>query len=93
MNIGVSIVGFSLPFILAARAGPSSTGAVTSNPHQSLRCRYMTVSLPGGKLFPGRELAHPTANVLCSTRTLETSQACRRACTIRSAHKTGNETL
>jgi hypothetical protein len=95
MNISVSIVGFSLLLILAAWAGPTSTGAVTSieRPHQSLSCRYMTVSLPGGKLIPGRELAYPTANVLSSTRMLETSQACRRAFTIRSAHKTGNETL
>jgi hypothetical protein len=37
----------------------------------------MLVSLPGGKLIPGRELAHPTANVLCSSRMLETSEADR----------------
>jgi hypothetical protein len=92
MNISVPLVGMGLLLIVTAQAGPSSTGAVTSieRPHQSLSCRYMTVSLPGGKLIPGRELAHLTANVLCSTRMPETSQACRRICTIRSAERSSN---
>src|SRR5262249_35192724 len=77
-----SLLGMSMLLIATVPAGPSSTAVVTSvdRAHQRLTCRSMLVSLPGGKLIPGRRLAHPTANVLCSTKMLETSEACRHAC-------------
>src|SRR6516164_4075635 len=82
MKIILSLLGMSILWIVNALAVPSSASVATSKErqHRALTCHYMLVSLPGGKLIPGRELAHPTANVLCSSRMLETLEACRQAC-------------
>jgi len=82
MKTILSLLGMSILLIVIALALPGSSSLATSKErqHRTLTCHYMLVSLPGGKLIPGRELAHPTANVLCSSRMLETSEACRQAC-------------
>ena len=82
MKTILSLLGMSVLLIVTALAVSSPTSVATSieEQHRTLTCCYMLVSLPGGKLIPGRELAHPTANVLCSSRMLETSEVWRQAC-------------
>ena len=89
MKTILSLLGMSMLLIVTALAVSSPTSVATSieGQHRTLTCCYMLVSLPGGKLIPGRELAHPTANVLCSSRMLETSEACRQACAARMPRK------
>jgi len=56
IKVTLAVLGLGL-LSVAALLGLISTGAVTSTERQSptLSCRYMTVSLPGGKFIPGRK--------------------------------------
>jgi hypothetical protein len=62
MKTILSLLGMSMLLIVTALAVSSPTSVATSieGQHRTLTCCYMLVSLPGGKLIPGRELAHPT---------------------------------
>jgi hypothetical protein len=79
-----SLVALGLGLLsVAAWRGLHSTGGVTSTEStpQAFSCQYMTISLVRGKLVPGAQAADPAANILCTTKMLQTSQLCRDQCT------------
>jgi hypothetical protein len=81
IKLGLAVLGLSILSVVVI-GGLDSTDLVTSpeKPTQALSCRYMTVSLVGGKLVPEAQGAQSAANVHCTTRMLQTSQLCQEQC-------------